>query len=53
MKSSTKGRVVSIGLPLGSALANIIMTELEQKSIQKFVEDGTVRFYGCFVDDKI
>ena len=42
---------VSMGSPLGFAvLANIIMTELEQKSIRKFVEDGTIKFYGRFVD---
>ena len=44
---------VSMGSQLGPVLANIIMAELEQKSIRKFVEDGTVKFYGRFVDDAL
>ena len=27
------------------------MTELEQKVIKKFVDDGTIKFYGCYVDN--
>ena len=42
-----------MGSPLGPVLANIIMTELEEKVIRKFVEDGISKFCGCYVDDTI
>ena len=29
------------------------MTELEEKLIRKFVDDGTIKFYGCYVDDTL
>ena len=29
------------------------MTELEYKVINKFVEDGTIKFFGRFVDDTL
>ena len=44
---------VSMGSPLGPVLANIVMTELEEKVIRKFVEDGIIKFYGRYVDDTI
>ena len=44
---------VSMGSPLGPVLANVIMTELEEKVIRKFVEDGIIKFYGRYVDDTI
>ena len=42
-----------MGTPLGPVLANIIMTELEEKVIRKFVKDGVIKFYGRYVDDTI
>ena len=42
-----------MGSPLGPVLANIIMTELEEKVIRKFVEDGIIKLYGLYVDDTI
>ena len=44
---------VSMGPPLGPVLPNVIMTELEEKVIKKFVDDGTVKFYGRHVDDTL
>ena len=44
---------VSMGSPLGPVWANIIMTELEQKVIKTFVDDGTIIFYGRYVDDSL
>ena len=44
---------VSMGSPLGPVLVNIIMTELEKKVIKKFVDDGTIKFYGRYVDDAL
>ena len=44
---------VSMGSPLGSVLANIIMTELEEKVIKKFVDNGTIKFYSRYVDDTL
>ena len=44
---------VSMGPPLGPVLPNVIMTELEEKVIKKFVDDGTVKFYGRYVDDTL
>ena len=29
------------------------MTELEEKVIKKFVDDGTIKFYGRYVDDTL
>ena len=42
-----------MGSPLGPVLANIIMTELEEKVIKKFVDDGAIKFYGRCVDDML
>ena len=42
-----------MGPPLGPVLPNVIMTELEEKVIKKFVDDGTVKFYGRHVDDTL
>ena len=44
---------VSMGSPLGPVLVNIIMAELEKKVIKKFVDDGTIKFYGRYVDDAL
>ena len=44
---------VGMGSLLRPVLANIIMTELEQKVIKKFADDGRVRFYGCYVDNTL
>ena len=44
---------VSMGSLLGPVLANIVMTELEQKVIKKFADDGRIKFYGCYVDSKL
>ena len=44
---------VSIGSPLGPVLANIIMTDLEKNVIKKFVDNGTIKFYGRYVDDTL
>ena len=29
------------------------MTEFEEKVIQKFVDDHTIKFCGCYVDDTL
>ena len=42
-----------MGSPLGPVLANIIMTELEEKIIKTFVDDGTIKFYGRYLDDTL
>ena len=42
-----------MGSPLGPVLANKIMTELEQKVIKMFVDDGTIIFYERYVDDSL
>ena len=44
---------VSMCSTLGPVLANIIMTELEEKVFKKFVDDGTIKFYGRYVDDTL
>ena len=44
---------VSMGSPLGPVLANIIMTELEEKIIKTFVDDFTIKFYGRYLDDTL
>ena len=44
---------VSMGSLLGPVLANKIMTELEQKVIKMFVDDGTIIFYERHVDDSL
>ena len=42
-----------MGSLLGPVLANKIMTELEQKVIKMFVDDGTIIFYERYVDDSL
>ena len=44
---------VSMGSPLGPVLANIIMTDLEKNVIKRFVDNGTIKFYRCYVDDTL
>lgn len=44
---------VSIGSSLGPLLANIIMTELEDKIIKPLINDTTVTFYGRYVDETL
>ena len=44
---------VSMSSPLGHVLANITMTELEEKVIKKFVDDDTIKFYERYVDDTL
>ena len=34
-------------------LANILMTEVENVVMKKFVDDGTIKFYGRYVDDTL
>ena len=36
---------------LGPVLTNNIMTELEDVIIKPLIADGTIMFYGGFVDD--
>ena len=43
----------SMGSPFVPVLSNTIMTELEEKSIRKFVEDSTIKSYGYFVNDTL
>ena len=51
-----------MGSSLGHVLANIIMTgfgwfgwltELEGKVIRSLISDGTIKFYGRYVDDTL
>ena len=44
---------VSMGSPLGPALANIIVIDLEKNVIKRFVDNGTIKFYRCYVDDTL
>ena len=44
---------VSMSSPLGPVLANMIMAELEQKVIKKFVDNGTIIFYERYVNDSL
>ena len=44
---------VSMGSSLGPVLANIIMTELVGKVIRSLISDGTIKFYGRYVDDTL
>ena len=42
---------VSMSSSLGPVLTNNIMTELEDVIIKPLIADGTIMFYGGFVDD--
>ena len=42
---------VSMGSSMGPLLANIIMTELENTVIKNLVDNGTIKFYGRYVDE--
>ena len=44
---------VSMDSPLGPVFANIKMIELEEKFTKKFADDGTIKFYGRYVDDTL
>ena len=44
---------VGVVSPLGPVLANIIMTELQEKVIKALIDDGRIKFYGRYVDDKL
>ena len=44
---------VSMGGSLGPLLANIIMTEIENKVVWKLIDDGIITFYTRFVDDTL
>ena len=42
-----------MGASLAPVLANIIMTELEQKIVDQLISDDMIKFYGRYVDDTI
>ena len=44
---------VSMGGSLGSALANIIMTECEKVIVNQLIENNIVKFYIRYVDDTL
>ena len=44
---------VSMGSSLGPNMANIIMTELENKVIKPLINDGTIKFFCRFVNDTL
>ena len=44
---------VSMGASLGPVLANIIMTELEIKVVDKMIQNGRIKFYSRYVDDTL
>ena len=44
---------VSMGASLGPVLANIIMTELETKVVDKLMNDGIIKSYCRYVDDTL
>ena len=44
---------VSMGGSLGPVLANIIMTEFEQQTVKKLIDQGLIAFYCRYVDDTL
>ena len=40
-----------MGSSLGPVLANIIMTEFEQETVKKLINQGLIAFYCRYVDD--
>ena len=42
-----------MGSSLVPMLPNIILTELEQDVVQKFIDGKTLLFYDCCVDDTL
>ena len=42
-----------MGASLAPVLANIIMTELEQKIVDQLISDDMIKFYDRYVDDTI
>ena len=44
---------VCMGSGLGLLLANVIMTDLEEKVIKPLINDNTIKFYARYVDDTL
>ena len=44
---------VCMGSCLGPLLANVIMTDFEEKVIKPLINDNTIKFYGRYVDDTL
>ena len=44
---------VCTGSSLGSLLANVIMTDLEEKVIKPLINDNTIKFYQRYLDDTL
>ena len=42
-----------MGSSLGSVIVNIIMTELKNKVIKPFMNDGGIKFYCRYVNDTL
>ena len=42
-----------MGSPLGPVLTDIILTKLGERITKMFVDDGTIKFYGRYVDDTL
>ena len=42
-----------MGSSPGPVVANIIMTELENTIIKPLINDNTIKFYSCFIDDTL
>ena len=42
-----------MGFLLGSVMANIIMTKLENKVIKPLISDGTIKVYCWYVDNTL
>ena len=42
---------VCMGFSLGPLLANVIMTDFEEKVIKPLINDNTIKFYGRYLDD--
>ena len=38
---------------LGALLANVIMTDLEEKVVKPLINDNTIKFYARYVDDTL
>ena len=42
-----------MGSSLGPVMANIIMTELEDKVIKPLINNGIIKFYSHYIDDTL